>query len=282
MNTHLVTRLGAILPFAALTLGACERSDAPPDAPPAATSTALTLLPASVISYDRAHSGLASKDVQHALDELAARPAGSGPTGPQGPAGSQGPQGDEGPQGPRGDQGPEGPQGPPGTGGGFASLSALAGLPCGPDDSGRTHLVRPGAFFWSDARTSFGSNTVYCAGPAPLIAQLLPIEDGPVYVDTFGASPASRTVRVQNLGEAAVTLSELRLEADEDGVPYTGTLSVVSSTCDAAVPFLGNCDITVRFAPSPTNNNNTAHLRWTSTPEADGIEQLVIVGRVVQ
>lgn len=58
-------------------------------------------------------------------------PGPPGPQGPQGPAGSDGAAGPTGATGPEGPQGPLGPPGPAGPAGpGWASLDAVAGLPC--------------------------------------------------------------------------------------------------------------------------------------------------------
>jgi hypothetical protein len=93
-----------------------------PTAPNGGSSISITeeewraALRASKVSYDPSdtHGVITSKNVQGALDQLAARTLIPGPRGPKGADGHPGPQGPPGPPGADGGPGPQGPQGPPG------------------------------------------------------------------------------------------------------------------------------------------------------------------------
>jgi hypothetical protein len=100
-----MNRLYALLTLATTTATIGCAGDEPREA---SVESAATVSTASNISFNNQTSGLQGRNVQSALDEVAARSLIPGPQGVEGPAGPAGPQGPTGPAGPQGTTGPQG------------------------------------------------------------------------------------------------------------------------------------------------------------------------------
>ena len=159
------------MPIFVFALTACAAED-PAEPPSIATrSAALLGIPARFVAYDNRAGGLQARNVQVALDELAALASVPGPMGPVGPVGPVGPSGPVGPVGPAGpvgpsgavgavgpegaagrdgERGPAGVNGPPGPEGAMGPEGPMG--PMGPagGTGGATYFRQGGSTSWLD------------------------------------------------------------------------------------------------------------------------------------